>query len=99
MKVVLTECGGKSPHLVFADGVDLDAAAATIARSLLVNQGQICSVGSRLLVHESIEGALIEKVVTHLDGVVIGNALDCATTFGPLASAKQCARVMEYIES
>jgi acyl-CoA reductase-like NAD-dependent aldehyde dehydrogenase len=33
MKVVMTECGGKSPHVVFADGVDLDAVAQTIARS------------------------------------------------------------------
>lgn len=99
MKVVLAECGGKSPHIVFADGVDLDAAADTIARSLLVNQGQICSVGSRLLVQRSIETAMLEKIADRFGQISMGDALDPKTTFGPLVSARQCARVMHYIET
>jgi acyl-CoA reductase-like NAD-dependent aldehyde dehydrogenase len=98
MKVVLAECGGKSPHIVFADGIDLDAASATIARSLLTNQGQICSIGSRLLVQKSVEAQIVERIAAHLGQIVIGDALNSATTFGPLASAKQCARVMEHID-
>jgi acyl-CoA reductase-like NAD-dependent aldehyde dehydrogenase len=97
MKVVMTECGGKSPQIVFADGVDLDAAAEVIAKFFLTNQGQICSVGSRLLVQRPIEESLTEKVVGHVQGIVMGDALDARTTFGPLASRKQCARVMEFI--
>jgi acyl-CoA reductase-like NAD-dependent aldehyde dehydrogenase len=99
MKVVLTECGGKSPQIVFADGVDLDAASETIARFLLTNQGQICSVGSRLLVQRSIETVLLEKITARIGQVVMGNALDPKTTFGPVVSAKQCERVMQYIKS
>lgn len=99
MKVVATECGGKSPQIVFDDGVDLDAASHTISRMLLTNQGQICSVGSRLLVQRSIEKPLLDKISAQLNGVVIGNALDPGTTFGPLASAAQCSRVMQYIET
>lgn len=98
MKAVMTECGGKSPQIVFADGVDLDAASTRIAQSLLVNQGQVCSVGSRLLVQRSIEKAVVGKVIEKVRPVVVGNALDPRTTFGPLVSAKQCARVMQYIE-
>jgi acyl-CoA reductase-like NAD-dependent aldehyde dehydrogenase len=98
MKVVMAECGGKSPHIVFADGVDLDAASDIIAGSLLTNQGQICSVGSRLLVHRSIQAELIEKITARMKQVVMGDALDPKTTFGPLVSAKQCDRVMRYIE-
>jgi acyl-CoA reductase-like NAD-dependent aldehyde dehydrogenase len=98
MKVVMTECGGKSPQIVFADGVDLDAAAEAIAKFFLTNQGQICSVGSRLLVQRSIEQPLTQKVIAHVQRIVMGDALDARTTFGPLASYKQCARVMEYIE-
>lgn len=99
MKTVVAECGGKSPHVVFSDGVDLDAVSKAIAQFLVTNQGQICSVGSRLLVQRSIEGELVEKIAAHAKNIVMGDAVDPTTTFGPLASSKQCARVMDYIES
>jgi 4-(gamma-glutamylamino)butanal dehydrogenase len=99
MKVVLAECGGKSPHIVFADGVDLDAIADAISGGLVINQGQLCSVGSRLLVQEGIEADLIGKIVERLKRVVVGAATDPLTTFGPLASRVQYARVVEYITS
>ncbi len=98
MKVVMAECGGKSPQLVFGDGVDLEAASDSIARSLLTNQGQVCSVGSRVLVQRSIETTLVEKIAAKVNQIVIGDALDPGTTFGPLVSEKQCARVMRYID-
>ncbi len=99
MKFVLTECGGKSPQIVFADGVDLESASDAIAGLLLTNQGQICSVGSRLLVEQSIETELVEQIARKLGRVVIGDALDPRTTFGPMASVNQCARVLRYIET
>lgn len=99
LKVVMAECGGKSPQIVFDDGVDLDSVGESIAKFLVTNQGQICTVGSRLLVQKSIEPALVERIAEKFTQVVIGNALDSRTTFGPLVSAKQCARVMEYIQS
>jgi len=99
MKVVIAECGGKSPQIVFGDGVDVEAAGDMIARMLLVNQGQVCSVGSRLLVQRSVEEAVLEKVVARVKQIVIGDALDPGTTFGPLVSKKQEARVMQFIES
>lgn len=99
MKNVMTECGGKSPQIVFDDGVDLQAAARGIAGFLCTNQGQICSVGSRLLVQRSIEAPLLEAINAQLRTIVMGDALDPNTTFGPLVSAKQCARVMSFIES
>lgn len=98
MKVVQAECGGKSPQIVFADGVDLDAASASIAGFLLTNQGQICSVGSRVLVHRSIESVVLEKITSQMSRIVMGDARNPQTTFGPIASAKQCERVMRYIE-
>jgi acyl-CoA reductase-like NAD-dependent aldehyde dehydrogenase len=99
MKVVAAECGGKSPQIVFNDGVDLEVAAAEIAQSFLINQGQVCSAGSRLLVHRSIEAIMLDKVTRYFRNVVIGDALDRRTTFGPLANAEQCRRVMQYIET
>lgn len=97
MKAVLAECGGKSPQIVFDDGLDLDAVARRVAQSLLTNQGQVCSVGSRLLVQRSIEKVMLERITTPLAQMVMGNAQNTDTTFGPLVSAKQCERVMQYI--
>jgi acyl-CoA reductase-like NAD-dependent aldehyde dehydrogenase len=99
MKVVLAECGGKSSHVVFGDGVDVRATGEAIAAELLVNQGQMCSVGARLLVQRSVEKPLIEVITARLRRIEMGDALDPKTTFGPLVSARQCARVMQYIET
>lgn len=100
MKSVLLECGGKSPHIVFADhGLDLDAVGAWIARALLTNQGQICSVGTRLLVHKAVQRQVLDAIASRFSQITIGDALDPKTTFGPLASEKQCARVQRYIQS
>lgn len=98
MKVVMTECGGKSPQIVFADGVDLDEASESIAGALVTNQGQICSVGSRLLVQRSVANEVVKKIEALTRRIVIGDALEPGTTFGPLASSQQRARVMRYIE-
>jgi acyl-CoA reductase-like NAD-dependent aldehyde dehydrogenase len=97
MKMVQAETGGKSPHVVFPDGVDLDAASSFIASFILTNQGQVCSAGSRVLVHRSIEGVLVDKIAANMNQVVMGDALSPETTFGPLVSARQCDRVMSYI--
>lgn len=99
MKVVMAECGGKSPQIVFADGVDLEAASLAIAQSILTNQGQVCGAGSRLLVQRGIEQQMLERVAAHMREVVMGDPLDPKTSFGPLVSAKHATRVMSYIES
>jgi acyl-CoA reductase-like NAD-dependent aldehyde dehydrogenase len=98
MKVVMAECGGKAPHIVFADMSNLDSVADHIAKMLVTNQGQICSVGSRLIVERSIEAQLLDGILSRVKNVTMGNALDPSTTFGPLVSERQCARVMAYIE-
>lgn len=99
LKVVVAECGGKSPHIVFDDGIELEGVSDSIAKHLLTNQGQICTVGSRVLVQKSLEVALVERLADRFKKVVIGDARDVHTTFGPVVSAKQCARIMQYIES
>lgn len=98
MKTVVAECGGKSPQIVFDDGVDLDAAADWVASLLLTNQGQVCSVGSRLLVQRSIEKDFTRRIAERMERITIGNAIDAATTFGPLASRRQLERVIGFIQ-
>jgi acyl-CoA reductase-like NAD-dependent aldehyde dehydrogenase len=41
---------------------------------------------------------MLDRIADMINRVVIGNALDFRTTFGPLASARQCERVMKYID-
>ena len=99
MKQVAAECGGKSPQIVFADGVNLEAAAISIAQLIMTNQGQLCSTGSRLLVHKDVERELLERITTEMDKAVIGDPLLPNVTFGPIASVKQSNRIMEYINN
>lgn len=97
MKVVSAECGGKSPHIVFDDGVDIDAAADSIARMICLNQGQVCSVGSRVLVQDSLEENLVQKIINVLEDIRVGDPQLRETTYGPLVSEAQMDKVLAHI--
>ena len=93
---VSVELGGKSPNIVFADA-DLDAAIAGTAAGVFANQGQICSSGSRVYVHESIYQDVLDGVGAVVDGLHLGSGLDPATTMGPVVSRAQQQRVADYV--
>jgi acyl-CoA reductase-like NAD-dependent aldehyde dehydrogenase len=97
-KPLLLECGGKSPHVVFNDVDNLDAVADATVLWMLMNQGQVCGAHTRLIVHESIKDALLEKVVSRASQYEPGDPLDERTNFGPLASPTQRERVRSYID-
>lgn len=97
MKVVSVECGGKSPHIVFDDGLDLDAVAGSVAGMMVLNQGQVCSVGSRLLVQDALQERLVQKIISQVEKIVTGDPQDSTTTYGPLVSRPQLDKVMSYI--
>ncbi len=99
MKVVSAECGGKSPHVVFDDGLDAERIADNIAMMILLNQGQVCSAGSRLLVQDSLESTLVEKIVTRCKAIKAGDPQLPATTFGPLVSRDALDRVHSCVET
>lgn len=98
MKVVGAECGGKSPQIIFDDGIDPDKIAAYIARTIVTNQGQVCSFGSRILVQDSLQERLVEKTAAHLADIVAGDPQQQSTTYGPLVSAGQFAKVMNFVD-
>lgn len=97
MKRMLLECGGKSANVVFPDFEDLDAVAEGVVGRMFWNQGQVCTAGTRLVVHRSIKDRLIAKIVEALDHFRPGHPLDPATSFGPLISEPQMAKVLGYI--
>jgi acyl-CoA reductase-like NAD-dependent aldehyde dehydrogenase len=99
MKRLALECGGKSPHIVMPDCPDLDAAAEAVAWGIFYNQGEVCSAGSRLLVHESLKDELLERVVAVAATIQPGDPLDPETKMGSLVDDTQLDRVLGYIEA
>lgn len=90
---VSLELGGKSPNIVFEDA-DLDAAANGVIAGVFGATGQTCMAGSRLIVHESIKDAIVERVVRRARTIVMGDPMDPATEMGPMATSPQFEKVM-----
>jgi acyl-CoA reductase-like NAD-dependent aldehyde dehydrogenase len=99
MKRLALECGGKSPHLVFPDCADLDAAASAVAWGVFYNQGEVCNAGSRLLVHADIAEELLERVLAVAGSIRPGDPLDPATRMGAIVDEGQLERVLRYVRS
>jgi len=98
LKRVSLELGGKSPHIIFADCPDLEAAAQHAAFGIFYNQGEVCTAGSRLLVEEKIREAFLEKLVTAAKSFVPGDPLAPETNFGAMVSESQMRTVLGYID-
>ena len=96
LKRVTLELGGKSANIIFPDA-DLGAAVRAAAAGIFFNSGQVCSAGSRILVHEAIYDEVVERLVERAHAVRVGDPRDPAVTMGPLVSAGQMARVLDYI--
>jgi (Z)-2-((N-methylformamido)methylene)-5-hydroxybutyrolactone dehydrogenase len=95
---VTLELGGKSAQVVFPDA-DLDAAANGVIAGVFAATGQTCMAGSRVVVHEDVKDALVERVVRRARTIKIGNPLDPETEMGPMATDKQYATVLSHFES
>lgn len=89
------ELGGKSAQIVFPDA-DLPRASEFIVKAILQNAGQTCSAGSRLLVHESVHGTLLDLVSQRVLRVTVGPGVQ-DKELGPLISLKQQRRVQSFI--
>jgi len=96
LKKVQLELGGKGANIVF-DDANLVAAVNGSAWAIFHNQGQACIAGSRLMLHEKIADAFLEKFVVLARSIKLGNPLDAATEMGPLTSAQHRDRVLSYV--
>jgi aldehyde dehydrogenase (NAD+) len=95
---VVTELGGKSANIVFADA-DLDAAAMLSAhQGPLMQSGQSCACASRMLVHESVYDAFLDKFIAVIEASAIGDPLDPKVVFGPVISQTAADRILGVIE-
>ena len=97
MKRVTLELGGKSPNIFFADA-NWEAAVEGAVFGVFVNQGEVCSAGSRILVEKGIHERFVEAVVAKAKTIKLGDPMDRAVKMGPLVTAAHRERVMGYID-
>ena len=96
------ELGGKSPNIFFADVMDHDDAFLDKALEGLsmfaLNQGEICTCPSRILIQESIYDRFIERALKRVSAIKQGHPLDTSTMVGAQVSQQQMERILGYID-
>jgi acyl-CoA reductase-like NAD-dependent aldehyde dehydrogenase len=99
VKHISLELGGKNPFIVFPDADVETVANAAVAGMNFAWAGQSCGSTSRLMVHESLYDAVIERVVERVGRIKVGDALDTASEMGPINSEGHYRHVVALIES
>jgi phenylacetaldehyde dehydrogenase len=97
LKKVSLELGGKSPNVVLADA-ELRVAIPGSANAIFFNQGQVCTAGSRLFVHQSIFDRVVEGVAAEAGKLKVGPGINISNNMGPLVSEEQLSRVCGYFD-
>lgn len=97
VKRVTLELGGKSPNIFFADA-DFEAAVDGALFGVFINQGEVCSSGSRILVEQPIYSKFVEAMADKARRIRLGPPLERETKMGPLVSKEQYERVNSYLE-
>ena len=96
VKRVALELGGKSPFVIFPDA-DLDAATASAMFGVWGASGQVCTAGTRVLVHQDVHDEVVARIVDGSRNLRIGSGFDPATEVGPVVSEQQLQRVQRYV--
>ena len=99
---VTLELGGKSPNIFFADVMSKDDAFFDKVLEgfalFALNQGEVCTCPSRVLVQESIAEAFIERAVARVAAIQQGNPMDLTTMIGAQASNEQLEKILSYLD-
>ncbi len=96
VKKIGLELGGKSPNIIFADA-DLEGAVEWAMIGIFLNQGEICSAGSRILVEESMKDAFVKRLAERAKAITIGNPME-NPDMGPLVSESHMNKVLQYVQ-
>jgi len=97
LKRVTLELGGKSPNIFFTDA-DWEAAVDGALFGVFINQGEVCSAGSRILVEKKIYPKFVEAMTEKAKRIKLGPPLERETKMGPLVSKEQYDRVTSYLD-
>lgn len=95
---VTLELGGKSPQIVFPDADGQQTVDGVFLAMRFTRQGQSCTAGSRLFLHESIYDSFLEKLIKKLKSLKIGDPLDESTDMGALINQTQFEKVCSFVE-
>jgi len=99
---VTLELGGKSPNVFFADVMDQDDAFFDKCLEgftmFALNQGEVCTCPSRVLIQESIYDKFIARALKRVAAVKQANPLDMTTMLGAQASSEQMEKILSYIK-
>jgi betaine-aldehyde dehydrogenase len=95
LKKISLELGGKSPNILFADA-DFEASVDGALFGLFINQGEVCSAGSRILVERSIYKRVVDAMVEKAKRITLGPGIERTTKMGPLVSRDQFDRVRMF---
>jgi betaine-aldehyde dehydrogenase len=95
LKKISLELGGKSPNIFFADS-DFEAAVDGALFGVFINQGEVCSAGSRILVQRPIYSKFVDAMTEKAKKITLGPGMNRETKMGPLVSREQFDRVREY---
>jgi 2-formylbenzoate dehydrogenase len=99
IKEVTLELGGKNPMIVLPDARVTDAVhAAIVGMNFHISAGQSCGSNSRILLHDSIYDEFVELLVSTVEKIELGLAVDDATEMGPLITERHRDRVVGYID-
>lgn len=96
IKEVTLELGGKSPLLIF-DDCDLDSAVHGALLANFYTQGEVCTHGTRVYVHDNIYDAFLEKAKALTENLIVGDPTDPETHIGALVSSEHLKKVLHYI--
>lgn len=96
------ELGGKSPNIVCPSAAEPDVIEATAEGVLMAmrfsRQGQSCTAGSRLFLHEDVHDKFLEVLVDKVSALKVGDPLAEETDMGAIISRSQYEQVLDYIE-
>ncbi|HET7477745.1 MAG TPA: aldehyde dehydrogenase family protein [Dermatophilaceae bacterium] len=99
LKRVYLELGGKSPNIILPDAPDLDAAADTAAWAVFFNTGQMCTAGSRLVVHRDVAAQVVDRIVQTAAGWQPADPLLPDTQMGPVVDERSLARILGQLDT
>jgi len=100
LKRVSLEMGGKSPQIVFADGLEFgETLIDGLVTAAFMTQGQNCTAGSRILVHESIHDEVVARFAAAASALVVGDPADPSTQIGPIINGEAADRIMAAVRA
>lgn len=94
---IALELGGKNPNIIF-DDADFELAVDQALNGGYFHAGQVCSAGSRILVHNDIKDKFEKALIERVGKIKLGNGFDSDTEMGPVISPEHRDKIEKYMK-